>query len=65
MDNETRQKAVDSLLNFETVYIEIPTLYAFLIQKIKVKYYNAEAYEVDRFRKSFEGFQARMKSKIK
>ena len=39
-DNAARTKAVDSLLNFETV-----------------KYYGAEAYEVDRFNDAIEGYQ--------
>ena len=39
-DNAARAKAVDSLLNFETV-----------------KYYGAEAYEVNRFNTAIEGYQ--------
>ena len=39
-DNAARAKAVDSLLNFETV-----------------KYYGAEAYEVERFNAAVEGYQ--------
>ncbi|GAU99217.1 hypothetical protein RvY_10249 [Ramazzottius varieornatus] len=40
LENETRQKAMDSLINFETV-----------------KYYNAEKYEVNRFREAIVKFQ--------
>ncbi|KAI9325906.1 P-loop containing nucleoside triphosphate hydrolase protein [Zopfochytrium polystomum] len=40
LDSASRARAVDSLLNFETV-----------------KYYNNEAYEVDRFEKSFIEYQ--------
>ncbi|OWA52059.1 ATP-binding cassette sub-family B member 6, mitochondrial [Hypsibius exemplaris] len=40
LENETRQKAMDSLINFETV-----------------KYYNAEKYEVDRYREAIIKFQ--------
>ncbi|XP_075243615.1 ATP-binding cassette sub-family B member 6-like isoform X2 [Convolutriloba macropyga] len=40
LDNQTRTKAVDSLLNFETV-----------------KYYGAEAYEVNRYRSSLLDYQ--------
>ncbi|KAJ3071745.1 Homocysteine S-methyltransferase 1 [Podochytrium sp. JEL0797] len=40
LDSASRARAVDSLLNFETV-----------------KYYNNEAYEVDRFAKSIDAYQ--------
>ena len=40
LENDTRQKAMDSLINFETV-----------------KYYNAEKYEVDRYRDAIVKFQ--------
>ncbi|XP_055350507.1 ATP-binding cassette sub-family B member 6-like isoform X2 [Paramacrobiotus metropolitanus] len=40
LENESRQKAMDSLINFETV-----------------KYYNAEEYEVGRYREAIVNFQ--------
>lgn len=64
-DNNAKSKAVDSLLNFETVkmsdsqtklHIEMQ-MWICLKSIIKVKYYNAENYEVSRFEDAILKYQ--------